>query len=140
MKRSRYTILTVATTLLEGAALAAVVLWLLPRIGINIPVWGLTVMLLALVAYNSVNYRLNTRALAKKPLVWPEIGRRGRTTTPISPKGYVRVDGELWRASSNSPIGAGEEVAIVGRDGMTLVVGPLESDDRAQKKGGPSSP
>jgi membrane protein implicated in regulation of membrane protease activity len=133
MRRTRYTVFTIAATLLEEAALAAVVLWLLPRISINIPVWGLAIMMVALAAYSSVNYRLNTRALAKKPLSWPEIGRRGRTTTPISPKGYVRVDGELWHASSSSTIGAGEEIAIVGRDGMTLVVSPLESDDRARK-------
>jgi membrane-bound serine protease (ClpP class) len=126
MRRSRYTILTVTTTLLEEAALAAVVLWLLPKIGVNIPIWGLAIMMVALAVYSSVNYRLNTRALARKPLSWPEIGRRGRATTPISPRGYVRVDGELWQASSSSTIGAGEEVAIVGRQGMTLLVTPLE--------------
>jgi membrane protein implicated in regulation of membrane protease activity len=133
MKRSRYTAFTAATTLLEEAALAAVVLWLLPRIGVNIPIWGLVVMMIALAAYASVNYRLNTRALAKKPLNWPEAGSRGRTTTPVDPKGYVRVDGELWQASSDSAIGADEEVAIVGREGMTLLVSPSTKDTHPQR-------
>jgi membrane-bound serine protease (ClpP class) len=126
MRRSRYTILTVTTTLLEEAALGAVVVWLLPRIGVNIPIWGLAIMMVALAVYSSVNYRLNTRALARKPLSWPEIGSRGRATTPISRRGYVRVDGELWQASSSSTIDVGEEVTIVGREGMTLLVTPLE--------------
>jgi membrane-bound ClpP family serine protease len=133
MKRGRYTALTITTTLLEEAALAAVVLWLLPRIGVNVPIWGLVIMMGALAVYASVNYRLNTRALARKPLNWPDIGGRGRAITPISPKGYVQVDGERWQASSTSTIGAGEEIAIVGRDGMTLLVSPLSKGDQTGK-------
>jgi len=139
MKGRRYTAFTITTTLLEEGALAAVVLWLLPRIGIEIPVWGLVIMMVALATYSSVNYRLNTRALAQKPLSWPEIGSRGRTTTPISPRGYVRVEGEMWEASSTTAIEAGEDVAIVGKEGMTLVVSPLEKDAQAHKDDGFSS-
>jgi membrane protein implicated in regulation of membrane protease activity len=133
MKHSRYTAFTLATTLVEEAALAAVVLWLLPRIGVNIPIWGLVVMMVALASYASVNYRLNTKALARKPLNWPEAGSRGRTTTPVSSRGYVRVDGELWQASSDSAIEADEEVAIVGRKGMTLLISPLIGDTHQQR-------
>jgi len=133
MKYRRYTALTITTTLLEEAALVAVVLWLLPRVTIDIPLWGLILMMIALGVYNYINYRLNKKALVKKPMISLDIGSRGRTITPISPKGYVRVNGELWQASSNSTIDAGEEVAIVGIEGMTLLISPIEKDNRTRK-------
>jgi len=133
MKYRRYTVLTITTTLLEEAALVAVVLWLLPRVAINIPLWGLIIMMIALGVYNSINYRLSKKALVKKPMISPDIGSRGRTTTPISPKGYVRVNGELWQASSSSTIDAGEEIAIVGMEGMTLLISPIEKDNHTRK-------
>jgi membrane protein implicated in regulation of membrane protease activity len=133
MKYRRYTVLTITTTLLEEAALATVVLWLLPRVSINIPLWGLILIMIALGVYNSINYRLNKKALVKKPMISPDIGSRGRTTTPISPTGYVRVNGELWRASSSSTIGVGEEIAVAGMEGMTLLISPVGKADHECK-------
>lgn len=130
MKDRRYTVLVITTTLLEQAALVAVVLWLLPRVAINIPLWGLILMMIALGIYNYVTYRLGKKALVKKPIISPDIGSRGRTTTPISPKGYVRVNGELWQASSSSTIDVGEEITVVGIEGMTLLISPIEKDNR----------
>jgi membrane-bound serine protease (ClpP class) len=133
MKHRRYTALAITTSLLEEAALVAVVLWLLPRVAINIPIWGLILMMIALGVYNYINYRLGRKALVKKAIISPDIGSRGRTTTPVSPTGYVRVNGELWRASSNSTIDAGEEIAVVGIEGMTLLISPIEKDNRTRK-------
>ena len=133
MKYRKYTVLTITTTLLEEAALVAVVLWLLPRVAINIPLWGLIIMMIALGVYNYINYRLNKKALVKKPMISLDIGSRGRTTTLISPTGYVRVNGELWRASSSSIIAAGEEIAVVGIEGMMLLISPIEKDNRTRK-------
>jgi membrane protein implicated in regulation of membrane protease activity len=133
MKHRRYTALAITTSLLEQTALVAVVLWLLPRIAINIPLWGLILMMTALGVYNYINYRLGRKALTKKPMISPNIGSRGRTTTPISPTGYVRINGELWRASSDSTIDAGEEIAVVGIEGMTLLVSPVEKDNHTRK-------
>jgi membrane protein implicated in regulation of membrane protease activity len=126
VKHKRYTVLVITTTLLEQAALVAVVLWLLPRAAINIPLWGLIIMMIALGVYNYTTYRLGKKALVKKPIFSPDVGSRGRATTAISPTGYVRVNGELWRASSSSTIDAGEEIAVVGMEGMTLLVSPVE--------------
>ena len=111
----------------------AVVLWLLPRVAINIPLWGLILMMIALGVYNSINYRISKKALVKKPIISLDIGSRGRTTTPISPKGYVRVNGELWRASSNATIHAGEEIVVVGMEGMTLLISSTEKDNSTRK-------
>jgi membrane protein implicated in regulation of membrane protease activity len=133
MKYRRYMVLTITTSLLEQAALVAVVLWLLPMVAINIPLWGLILMMIALGSYNYINYRLGKKALVKKPMISPDIGSRGRTITAISPKGYIRINGELWQASSSSTIGVGEEVVVVGIEGMTLLINSVEEDNRIGK-------
>ena len=133
VKHKRYTVLSITTALLEQAALVTVVLWLLPRAAVNIPLWGLILMMIALGVYNYTTYRLGKKALVKKPIISPDIGSRGRTTTTISPKGYVRVNGELWQASSSSIIDAGEEIAVVGIEGMTLLISPIKEDNRTPK-------
>jgi len=111
----------------------AVVLWLLPRAAINIPLWGLILMMIALGTYNYINYRLGKKALTKKPMISLDIGSRGRAATPVSPTGYVRVNGELWRASSDSKIDAGEEIVVVGIDGMTLLISSIGKDNSTHK-------
>jgi len=133
MKYRRYTVHTLIATLLEEAALATVVLWLLPMFGINIPLWGLILMMAALGAYAWVNYRFGRKALDKKPIISPDVGSRGRTTTPISPTGYVRVNGELWRALSSSRVNADEEIVVVGMEEMTLLVSSVEKDNHECK-------
>jgi membrane protein implicated in regulation of membrane protease activity len=133
MKHKRYTVLAITTGLLEQAALVAVVLWLLPRAAINIPIWGLVLMMIALGIYNYANYRLGKKALTKKPMISPDIGSRGRAATPISPTGYVRVNGELWRASSKVTIDAGEGIVVVGIDGMTLLISSIEKDNSTRR-------
>jgi membrane-bound serine protease (ClpP class) len=133
MKQKKYTTYAIVTTLLEEAALVAVVVWLLPELGIDIPLWGLILMVVALGTYALVTYLLGKRALDKKPMTSLDIGSRGRTTTPISPTGYVRVNGELWQAFSESPIGVGEEITVVDIKGMTLVVAPVKQDGPESK-------
>jgi membrane-bound serine protease (ClpP class) len=133
MKHRRYTVLAITTSLLEEAVLVAVVLWLLPRIAINIPIWGLILMMIALGVYNYMTYRLGKKTLVRKPVISLDIGSRGRATTLISPTGYVRVNGELWQASSSSTIDIGEEIVVIGIEGMKLLISPAERNDRTRK-------
>ncbi|BCU68696.1 serine protease [Sulfolobales archaeon HS-7] len=37
-------------------------------------------------------------------------------------EGYVRVNGELWKAISTEDISRGERIEVVSRQGMTLIV------------------
>jgi len=133
MKTHHYTIYSIVMSLLQEAALVAVVLWLLPEFGINIPLWGLILMIVALGTYGYVAYRIGKNALARKPIVSPDIGSRGQTVSTISPKGYVRVRGELWQASSSSTIDIGEEIIVVAIKEMTLLVNPVHNDDYENK-------
>jgi len=134
MKGRKFIVYATVTSLLEEAALVAVVLWLLPEFGINIPLWGLILLMIALGEYSYVTTKLEKKALDKKPIILPDIGSRGKVTTPVSPRGYVRIGAELWKASStDSSIDAGEEVVVIGIQGMTLLVAP---PDKGNHKAG----
>lgn len=133
MKRKGYTIYNIVTALLGEAALVMVVLLLLPRWGINIPIWGLILLMVALGVYEVITYRMGKRALDRKMVVSLEamIGCCGTTTTPLAPDGYVQIKGELWQALSTGPnINEGEEVVIVEIKRLTLFVTPLPTSSR----------
>jgi membrane protein implicated in regulation of membrane protease activity len=53
------------------------------------------------------------------------IGEHGKATDQLSPDGYIRVRGELWRAKSdtNLTIERGVLVEVRGVEGNTLIVG-----------------
>ena len=50
------------------------------------------------------------------------IGARGRVVKALNPVGTVNVHGELWTASSEQPLEAGDEVIVVERDGLNILV------------------
>jgi membrane-bound serine protease (ClpP class) len=55
------------------------------------------------------------------------IGARGIVTTDLKPKGVVRVMSEFWEATAeDTTVVAGQEVEVIGMEGMTLVVKPAE--------------
>jgi len=114
--------------LLKGAVLAAIVLWLLPLWGINIPIWGLILIVIAFLCYEIFTFRLGRRVLERKPAIWSDaiVGCCGKATTPLTPYGYVQVQGELWRAlSSDTDINEGDDIIVVELDRITLRVAPL---------------
>jgi membrane-bound ClpP family serine protease len=135
-----YTALAVVSGILEQAILVAVVLVLLPRLGIYLPFWALVFMMIALGAYGYMAFRLGRKALRQRPLMSSEamVGRKCTVVKSLAPKGYVKVGSELWQASSPGfVIRKGQEVVIVGTEGMTLLVAPVESDDgQAEAKHG----
>ena len=52
------------------------------------------------------------------------MGARGKARTPLKPEGSVLVSGELWRAVAEpgETIEPGDEIEVVGMDGLTLRV------------------
>lgn len=52
------------------------------------------------------------------------VGRRALVVSDCMPEGQVRVAGELWRATSRGGATAGDEVTVLGVDGLTLEVEP----------------
>ena len=55
------------------------------------------------------------------------IGAKGIATTDLKPKGEIRVMSEFWEArTEGSEISSGQEVEVLGMDGMTLLVKAVE--------------
>jgi len=126
-----YIVYSIVTGLLEEAALAAVVLWLLPLLGVNIPIWGLILLMVAYGVKEGITYRIGARALRRKPVVSLKgmVGCRGEAATPLAPDGYVQVQGELWRALSTGPnINKDDEIVIVEVRRLTLFVASLSNN------------
>jgi membrane-bound ClpP family serine protease len=132
MKTTRL-IIAILSTLVEEAALAALLLWGLPQLGVHLPLPVLIVLMVALVAYAVITYRLGSRALRRKPEggLSDMLGMRGEVVSSLDPEGMVKIKGELWRAkSAGRKIDAGEEVTVVGQKGLKLVV---EREGRRKK-------
>jgi membrane protein implicated in regulation of membrane protease activity len=124
-KKRAYTLYSLVRTIFDDAVLAAIVLWLLPSFGINIPVWLLIVFMAVLAVYSYFTSRLVGKVMGRAAAVGNEalIGIKCTTTTPLLPDGYVRVGTELWRARSVSgDIDVEAEVVIVGINRLMLLV------------------
>jgi membrane-bound ClpP family serine protease len=118
-------IIAIVTTLTEEAALAAIVLWGLPQVGIHLHVGVLIALMAALAAYAVTTYRMGSRALKRKPVVGLPgmVGTRGRAVGDLAPEGTVRIKGELWEAkAAGRRIDAGVWVTVVGQEGLKLIV------------------
>ncbi len=50
------------------------------------------------------------------------VGERAVVVRALAPRGYVRVRGELWHATSEEAVNAGANVVIVAADAMRLHV------------------
>lgn len=108
-----------AVILLTGIVLAFV---FVPE-GWRIPV--IVVFAVIEVTETLVTWRLSRRGA---PKVGAEtlIGASGRTLRDCRPTGTVRVRGEVWQARCESGANAGQAVRVTGRDGLTLLVEPIE--------------
>ena len=74
-------------------------------------------------------YPLVRHAYANKAKTGSEelIGNTGVTRETLAPEGYIKIQGELWKAqTSGRPIPPDRAVKVTGARGMTLIV---EADD-----------
>jgi len=64
------------------------------------------------------------KARRLKPKLWSLEGAEGRALDDIEPggEGYVLIEGEYWKATSDEPIRKGERVVVVGKEGRLLKV------------------
>jgi membrane protein implicated in regulation of membrane protease activity len=119
-------------TLLQApdVALAALVVWALWN-WMLVPGWVALAGLALWIAKDVAIYPLVRRSFSLGESEWvgirPLIGARGIATEDLSPSGWVRVKGELWRARAkeDAPVAGGTYVRVREVRGMTLLI---ESD------------
>ena len=122
-----YTLQAVLGGMIEEAILVAVVLWLLPLFDINIPLWGLGILMAGLALHSFNMYRIGRPTFFVKPKVAAEniIGDEGKVTKRLAPQGYVKVKGVLWKATCDeTELEIGDEVVVVGIERLKLIVSP----------------
>jgi membrane protein implicated in regulation of membrane protease activity len=120
-----HTIYSVISTVIEAAALAAALIWLLPVFGVDLSWWWILIILVVFIIYSYIMYRIGHPTVLYEPVTAPEsiVGNEGLVESNLDPEGYVRVHGELWKASSSAgPLAKGEEVIVTKLDGMKLTV------------------
>jgi membrane-bound ClpP family serine protease len=124
-EKKSFALFNIATAAAEEAALAVALVWILPQFGINIPLWAIIILVIGWLCWSYFTYRIGARNIDKQPVVGIEalIGVKCRTSTPLSPLGYLKVGSELWQAhlldgETNSDV----EVTIVEVKGLTLLV------------------
>ena len=90
---------------------------------IDLPVWIVPLGVAAFVTKDLVMYRVVRHTL--EPPRARLVGARGRAVERLAPVGYVRVDGELWRAeTAGAEIEAGAPIVVREASGLTLRVDP----------------
>lgn len=53
------------------------------------------------------------------------IGKTAEVTEACRPLGQVRLEGEIWEATCQAGAARGDQVRVIGRDELTLVVEPV---------------
>jgi membrane-bound ClpP family serine protease len=124
MKNPRL-IIAIITSLLDEAIVVALIVFGLPRLGVNIPTYGLILIGVSFIIYAVGFYIIGSRILRKKPMLGftNMVGLEGRATTRLAPEGYISVKGELWQSRAETgTIKIGSNVIIVLQDSLKLVV------------------
>ena len=80
-------------------------------------------LIMAFIFYAAVKAQFRRVKTGKEAL----IGARGTVTSDLKPKGEIRVMGEFWQATAkDTEIVVGQQVVVVGLEGVYLVVKPAE--------------
>jgi membrane-bound serine protease (ClpP class) len=114
----------VIISLIYGFIGVVIIVWGLPALGINLSLPWRIGLFLALAIFAIISFRIRRTIFNMEPMAGLSsmTGTRGRVVHPLTPKGTVRIKGELWEAVSDTPIGVGETVAVVSQDGLRLTV------------------
>ena len=102
----------------------------------GLPVWVAIGVLLVLVGKDFLLYPLLRTAYESNVKTGAErlIGAQGQVQQPLDPCGYVRIQGELWRAKAeprDCPLVPGSLVRVHAVRGLTLIVSPEETKRQA---------
>lgn len=124
MKNGRL-IIAILSSLLDEGLIIALILWVLPQMGINLPLYIIFIVCAVFLLYAVVFYQLGSRALIRRPVkgFTDQVGLEGKAVNRLSPEGTVKISGELWNArAENGEIEAGARVIVTEQYGFKLIV------------------
>jgi membrane-bound ClpP family serine protease len=122
-KINKQLIVSILLSMADEAIIAAVVIVVLSQLGIAIPFWVIVLLVLVFLAITLIIYR----SLRKSPQLGFEnmVGQSGLAVEPITRKGTVSIDGELWFArTQGEKIESGTEIIVMEQTGLKLTVAP----------------
>lgn len=98
---------------------------------LNLPLWMGCVLLCLAVVKDFVLYPFVRSAYESDAKTGAErlVGVGGNVQRVLDPKGYVRINGELWRAETelaDQPLPSGSPVTVRAFRGLTLIVAAKE--------------
>ena len=118
------------SVIIQEAVIAVIVLFGLPQIGVRLALPVLVILMLVWLTISVIIYRVGSTALRRKPVpgLAEMIDNIGKVVNPLDPEGLVKIKDELWQAKAEdkSLIDAGEEVVVVGQEGLKLIVRRVE--------------
>jgi membrane protein implicated in regulation of membrane protease activity len=109
---------------LPGAGLFIIALILIRR-WVDMPAWLFWGLIVMWVGKDVVLFPLVRKAYEPQGGGNPMIGALGVVENKLSPSGFVRIGGELWKAhvpKGNMPINRGETIRVSAIEGLTLIV------------------
>ena len=117
-------IIAIISNLLDEAIIAAFIIFGLPRLGVDIPLWGLILIGIGFLVYAVGFYLIGSKVLRKKPLpgLTNMVGVEGKVVSRLAPKGFIRAEGELWSSKADIgiiDIGAADKKDAEERLGVT---------------------
>ncbi len=111
----------IALSIADELIIIILLIVVLPRFGIDIPLWSISIVALYFIVTSLLKYWF----LRKRPQMGFEnmIGKSGTSVGTLGRKGTVRIGNELWWATAkNDPIEGGVEVLVVEQTGLKLTV------------------
>lgn len=120
-----HTVYSIISTLLEEAGIVLLMVVVLPVFGINVPLWATLAVVAAFAVFSYIMYRIGHPTVLYDAVTEPDaiVGKEGVIEVDLNPAGYVRVEGELWKAvSAGGDLRKGDAVVITGIKGLELTV------------------
>ncbi len=117
--------LKILVLLLDEAVVLILVILVLRYFKIRVPWPVATAIMIVLGIFIFLLHRAVIPSFRRQPASGSEamIGTQGQVVQPLTPTGTITVRGERWKARSlDDNVATGEDVEIVGLNGLTLQV------------------
>jgi membrane protein implicated in regulation of membrane protease activity len=119
-------VIAVIASFLDEVLLVVAVLWVLPKLGVAVPLWLVVILAVVFLASGALTFVV----VRKKPNLGFEsqIGTKAIAVSKIGNKGLVRIGHENWAARTDGPaIEQGTPIVVVGQNALILLVVPDDS-------------